>query len=361
MVTTAKIVERIKQSRWTKLYVASACFQGLTIIILQATIAYFNTAQINKGLQSDEIAGYPLTVTEAESISQAINRLGRIKWENIAFIGFQCWFVAMAFDATVYQNAAEVIALAVMNFACAVFGALEVIDGKKWLKILNEVRDKYNVPINTAPIRTAFYVEIVLSVMVGIFALWFLYLSFKVVIEFGWTNYKKIGADLAIQRMYQTSQFFVLALKIDIFIEFLVSVFYLIQFALDEEFNSWITYVFVVITILMLPMLYFGRIALASESYIKMGVFITFQLIVMFQLVLVADNAMGLDNHWYIWICFVILGMIVAVGTALLASKCMYNFGKGLKPFIQRGAEKIELMKQRDAEEQAGRWAIEDD
>lgn len=63
--------------------------------------------------------------------------------------------------------------------------------------------------------------------------------------------------------MYRTLQLFVLALKIDVFIEFLVSVFYLIQFALDEEFNSWITYVFVVITILMLPMLYFGRIAVS--------------------------------------------------------------------------------------------------
>lgn len=174
-----------------------------------------------------------------------------------------------------------------MNLACAVFGALEVIDGKKWLKILNEIRDKYNVPINTAPIRTAFYVEIVLSVMVGLYALLFLYLSYKVVKEFGWVIYKKIGADISIQRkkkketdyysdkylsfffflgMYRTLQLFVLALKIDIFIEFLVSVFYLIQFALDEEFNSWITYVFVVITILMLPMLYFGRIAVSLTS-----------------------------------------------------------------------------------------------
>lgn len=87
-----------------------------------------------------------------------------------------------------------------MNLACAVFGALEVIDGKKWLKILNEIRDKYNVPINTAPIRTAFYVEIVLSVMVGLYALLFLYLSYKVVKEFGWVIYKKIGADISIQR-----------------------------------------------------------------------------------------------------------------------------------------------------------------
>ena len=61
--------------------------------------------------------------------------------------------------------------------------------------------------------------------------------------------------------MYRTVQFFVLALKIDIFIEFLVSVFYLIQFALKQGFHTWHQFLFIVITALMLPMLYFGRYA----------------------------------------------------------------------------------------------------
>lgn len=69
--------------------------------------------------------------------------------------------------------------------------------------------------------------------------------------------------------MYRTVQLFVLALKIDIFIEFLVSVFYLIQFALKSGFSSWTAYVFVVITILMLPMLYFGRAAVSLSGPMK--------------------------------------------------------------------------------------------
>lgn len=69
--------------------------------------------------------------------------------------------------------------------------------------------------------------------------------------------------------MYRTSQFFVLALKIDIFIEFLVSVFYLIQFALKQGFRSWLMFVFVIITILMLPMLYFGRYAVSFALFVR--------------------------------------------------------------------------------------------
>ncbi|KAI9366523.1 hypothetical protein BD770DRAFT_376393 [Pilaira anomala] len=362
MVTLDKINERIKQSKWTKLYVVSACLQGLTIIVLQTTIAYFNTAQVYKGLES-QVASYDLSDFESKMIELAVDRLRRIKWENIAFIGFQCWFVGMAFDATIYQNAAEVIALAVMNLACAIFGALEVIDGKKWLRTLSEIRDNHQIPIITTPIQTAFYVEIVLSIMVGLYALVFAYLSYAVVKEFGWVIYKKIGADIAIQRMYRTLQLFVLALKIDIFIEFLVSVFYLIQFALKENFSSWMAYVFVVITILMLPMLYFGRVAVAGESRIKMTIFILFQLVVVFQLVLIANDAMKRDEHWYTWICFVILGMMIALTTAGLGVVCIQNFDKGLKRYIQRGAEKKEMLNQQAViqKDRSEAWNIDED
>lgn len=101
---------------------------------------------------------------------------------------------------TVYQNAAEVIALAVMNLACAILGALEVIDGKRWLKTLTDIKVKHSIPIITTPIQTAYYVEIALSICVGLYAILFAYLSYAVVREFGWVIYKKIGADLAIQR-----------------------------------------------------------------------------------------------------------------------------------------------------------------
>lgn len=87
-----------------------------------------------------------------------------------------------------------------MNLACAIFGALEVIDGKRWLRILRDISIRHSIPLNTTPIQTAFYVEIVLSVVVGLYAILFAYLSYAVVKEFGWAIYKKIGADISIQR-----------------------------------------------------------------------------------------------------------------------------------------------------------------
>ena len=67
-------------------------------------IAYFNTAQVSKGLESGRMSLYSLSEDEDEDISAAIDRLTRIKWENIAFIGFQFWFVGMSLDAVKENN-----------------------------------------------------------------------------------------------------------------------------------------------------------------------------------------------------------------------------------------------------------------
>jgi hypothetical protein len=63
--------------------------------------------------------------------------------------------------------------------------------------------------------------------------------------------------------MYRIFQFFVLALKIDIFTGFMVSVFYLIQFAMKQGIK-WESIIQVIVTILILPMLYFARTAVSN-------------------------------------------------------------------------------------------------
>ena len=103
--------------------------------------------------------------------------------------------------------------------------------------------------------------------------------------------------------MYRVFQFFVLAIKIDIFIEFLVSLFYFIQFAIETPF-TWQTWVQLVIMILILPVLYFGRMAVASESYGRMIIFIAFQFVIVFAFILMLRQTLEPDNYWYVWICF---------------------------------------------------------
>lgn len=160
---------------------------------------------------------------------------------------------------------------------CGVLGALQVVDGVKWLNALSQT--SYSIDA----LSKAEKIEISLSVVLLSFAIIMSFLSYQMSKQFGWNIYKKLGADVKIQsmfinyygfisqkltifyylEMYRVFQFFVLALKIDIFTGFMVSIFYLIQFAMKRGI-MWESIVQVIVTISMLPMLYFARSAVSK-------------------------------------------------------------------------------------------------
>lgn len=83
--------------------------------------------------------------------------------------------------------------MAILNVACAVLGALEVVDGNKWLNLLKLTQYK------TYPLAMAEKIEIALSVTIMSFAVVMSFLSYQMSKQFGWNIYKKIGADVQIQ------------------------------------------------------------------------------------------------------------------------------------------------------------------
>lgn len=95
--------QRINQSKWTKLYIAAAFLQVVIIIVLQSIIASQNQAQ-EANIHTSFINHRPSTLGDGSSstsatVDIALRRFDRIKWENVAFISFQAWFICMAFDA----------------------------------------------------------------------------------------------------------------------------------------------------------------------------------------------------------------------------------------------------------------------
>lgn len=119
--------------------------------------------------------------------------------------------------------------------------------------------------------------------------------------------------------MYRVFQFFVLCLKVNIFTEFLVSLFYLIQFAKQNGVEKAIrepdTWLQLVVTIFLLPFLYFARTAGSTESKTRMVVFLVFQILVIVHFVVILKETLQPENNWYTWIVF---------------SKCSYFFYKNL-------------------------------
>jgi len=352
MPSFQKIVSRVTESRWSKLYISTACLQAIVIIALQVAILLQNSEEASELPNPDSPTFGTSSTSTSNVLDLAALRFRNIKWENLAFCGFQLWFLGMAFDATVYQNTAEILALAVLNGFCALLGAFEIADDVIWI-------NRIGTSVNVVPLSVARNIEIGLTCAILLFACIFAYLSLAMSRQFGWNIYKKIGADIRIQRMYRTFQFFVLSLKIDLFFEFMVSAFYCIQFGLQSGI-TWETGIQLVVTILLVPMLYFARMAGCAESIGQMITFICFQGFVVVHFSLILHQTFTPNNNWYVWICLVWAGIALAVVTSVFAAICMRNFDKGLKPFVQRGRNKSEKDLELNNQKTIDEWKIDD-
>ncbi|KAJ8653308.1 hypothetical protein O0I10_011058 [Lichtheimia ornata] len=362
MAAFQKTRGRIGQSKYTKLYITLALLQGITIIALQSTIVAENHAQtlnIAFSFPSSDQQNKDADVI----INDAVNRWIEIKWENIAVIAFQIWFVGMAFDAIVYQNAAEIIALAILNSICGFLSIIPITEAQRWADVFDRLYIDYSVIIDVSPSQTAFYAEIAHTAIFILCSLTFNYISYLVVKEFGWTIYKKIGPIVAIQKMYQIFQFFVLTLKIDIFLEFFISCFHIARFAAAGAGLQWDGYIEIAVTFLTLPALYLGRMTASSEHYGRMLLFIGFQLAVIFSLVLMLWRTVLRHSAWHMWFAFVIMAIVFAVATVVLGAWTMSNFGKGLGPYVRRGTQKKEQISRDELLERrsVSSWRIDDD
>lgn len=86
-----------------------------------------------------------------------------------------------------------------------------------------------------ADIRKEFFkVDFPLVVALIIFALVMSFISFKLYQQFGWNIYKKIGADIKLQKLYKAMLLFVMLLKLDLFFVLLVSIEVFFAFSEDK-------------------------------------------------------------------------------------------------------------------------------
>jgi hypothetical protein len=76
-----------------------ALTQCAFILIIQAIICSQNSLQVDLLPPTDSNVLMSNTNDDTTIPMRAADRLSRIQWENIAFIGFHIWFLGMAVDA----------------------------------------------------------------------------------------------------------------------------------------------------------------------------------------------------------------------------------------------------------------------
>ncbi|KAI9273437.1 hypothetical protein EDC94DRAFT_690379, partial [Helicostylum pulchrum] len=140
--------------------------------------------------------------------------------------------------------------------------------------------------------------------------------------------------------MYVTVQWFLLALKIDMYFEFGAYALYVSYLEANDLYNYYTSYrnkfyTVTIMLILTIPSLALSRYAISKESKTMMVLFILFQVICIGCMGFIMDMSKGLLWSWYAFTGFCLAFIIAAVWTIALAIMCLLNFNKGLKEFVQ--------------------------
>ncbi|KAH6574741.1 hypothetical protein BASA60_005347 [Batrachochytrium salamandrivorans] len=206
----------------------------------------------------------------------------------VIFLLAQVFQIILCWDALIKQNTMQIgsfVAFNLANLSYAIFQYAQLIR------------------IATADIGLSTPL-IVIPVIIAVFQILFIFLASKLYIEFGWTIFKRIGADPFMRSMYRTYQIFVLLIKIDVFfvVGFGIQFVVLVIKTYDPEFGITIAAIPVILLILALAV-YGSAFTHVPAQYADTKYYLTF---------------------------FAVLSLTMVISTFFTAIKCIQNFGKGL-------------------------------
>ncbi|CAO3642893.1 unnamed protein product [Mucor hiemalis] len=271
VVFFTKMSKRLSKSKWSKIYL------GLAIIHTIVSIAILVPNLINALKIGDILSEVTPPSDNSGLPAEYPPKYFKVVMESIAFILLVAWRFWISVDSILQMNSLTVYASASFAIFSFGFSLSMIIESHNWLISTN---------VSSMPILPEqlinLYIQIALSCVEFVLLIPTLYAAYKVVADFGWLVYKKLGSSIELQRMYTIAQWFSLLLKIDVFFELtfifivLVTKYNWPGYGLNVQEKS--VYVYTGLAVCLVLSLPLAREALSRESYWLLGLFLALQL-----------------------------------------------------------------------------------
>ncbi|KAG0204493.1 hypothetical protein BGX28_003587 [Mortierella sp. GBA30] len=346
-------------STWSRYSLVWSGIQAAVIVALESII--FRLHMIESRNIQDAIPGATYTLQQKKNAplpnsAEVVQTARVLSVYHVLFIVAQIFQLILLCDAMFNKNTIQIIAIVVFNSAMVAYAGVQVKQASEILvrtpgdSLVNTIRDLFEQPANPTPYHASLPYEIaVLSLMV-VFAMGFAFIAYKLYKEFGWSIYKKIGADLAMRDMYKVYQIFIMILKFDMFFQLGFSAQFLsvvvlqyegpsvVKLTEDEMKNILIVHLILSTgASIILPFLAWW--GLKRESKLSMSCFIAGGFATLVYNIIKLNQVFDGKNDRFIGankflIFFLIVNLVLGMATIYLAWVCMKNFNNGLNAHI---------------------------
>ncbi|CAI2172968.1 18253_t:CDS:2 [Funneliformis geosporum] len=358
--TLSKWLAKITESKWTKLFVLASITQLLAVIVLESRVLRRNMdfkAIIIRNIQNDVDC----------DLNPSKDRMSLIIQENAIFMIFQLFQLYFCLNAVINQNTIQIITLTVINFVCGFYGIVQIFEIKKWNSDLSSVLCQ-NIDFD----RQFSSHDIPLVIVLVGFSLIMAFISFKLYQQFGWNNYKKIGADINVQKIYKATLIFVMLLKLDLFFVFLLSIEVFFLFSEKSENDKKLEFTFtlpkkvyyfhMVVTIMIFFLEILAYRSLRKEWRKGMFAYIVLSTVTIVDFVIILRSATNtVNNNWYFFIVFLSVAIVLCLTTWLYAVLIFKNFGKGLALIFKKKENHLQDPEVGGSTQGEKRFIIEED
>ncbi|CAG8546890.1 12189_t:CDS:2 [Funneliformis caledonium] len=232
---------------------------------------------------------------------------------HILFIVSQFFQLGLCYDALYHQNTIQLVALSIFIFAGFSFSAIQVYQSTSLISTNGTPHAIQAILIRPGYLpKDAVPFEVAIIVVMFISSISFVYLSYKLYQEFGWSIYKKIGADMEMRALVV-----ILEALSDLYLHIVLSV------------------------LTSIGMLIVGFLGVKSEKKVYMYLFMVgicaAEGYIIAKIVNVTENPnnkyRGTKNFVTFFLC---VCLVLGVITFIISFLCLRNFDKGLKFHLSR-------------------------
>jgi hypothetical protein len=264
--------------------------------------------------------------------------------EDIVFIAFQFWVLAMSVVALLNESIPHVIASLLTHVVATAWGAFQITHTAEFRADFKRVIT--NGACKETILRSDYWearrlAEIPSLTFNGVALFISCFLTWKLIRLFGWQTFKRVGASLTINRVYK------LVLSLSITIQ--LSLFFMVvtvSLWIDQLMNSGIgdfaTFLTLYKTtsfgtlVLLVPWLMTGWFAVRRELQVQMFIFLFLSLLYLagWGVMFFSTTFRWTFITWFFFAVMASASVVLTCMAIILGVVCRLNFGKGLARYL---------------------------